>query len=168
MKPRERMNSLGEMEFWAVRARFNGVSKATVARHTCLSHRSVISRLLFRYLAPRGGRGRRRRMVRAVSYDFRLRLHRHLWMYAWDTNFTLYALNAMAIRRPDAASMPEKTVIVPPIVLPRQRYVYILSFNRLSLIYTIYTRSLRVKYVYRESGFGKFKAQSIWISLDYE
>lgn len=38
-----------------------------------------------------------------------------------------------------------------------QTYVYILSFNRLSLIYTIYTRLLRVRYTERISGFGKFK-----------
>lgn len=90
-----------KMEFWAHQGPARGVSaviRATVTlRWFCECFDTSRSD------GYGGARIGRRSMGRTVSYDFRLApataaAPMALWMYAWDTNFMLYALNAPMIR----------------------------------------------------------------------
>lgn len=91
-----------KMEFWAHQGPARGVSTVIRATVTLRWFCECFDTSRNDGYGLRIGR-RTRGMGRTVSYDFRLTpataaAPTALWMYAWDTNFMLYALNAPMIR----------------------------------------------------------------------
>jgi len=91
-----------KMEFWAHQGPVRGVSAVIRATVTLRWFCECFDTSRSDGYRARVGR-RTRGMGRTVSYDFRLApaiaaAPTALWMYAWDTNFMLYALNAPMIR----------------------------------------------------------------------
>jgi len=96
----------GKMEFWAHREPPRGVPAVIRASNTlrwfCGCFDTLESGTVVGYVRC-GKQGDGEGVGRTVSYDFRLApaiaaAPTALWMYAWDTNFMLYALNAPVIR----------------------------------------------------------------------